>query len=346
MRKDCACFRTDRLAGSDCTVAAHFGTGVAPLGLVDAACKPAKLPKSDHWFSVSYSQPQGLGKELVLTLKRRCQMSATGSRILSTPEMAGVYAKVNRASDALSSLESDVVEHCEIERRQQVMEIRQGAPLAKGSDEPPVLHDFSARTGEIAYNLRSALDHLVWQLVLVNNETPGRRNEFPIFQKEDEYQAVAKRKLRGLADRYQELIEGFQPYRENGRVGTHLWMLHSICNIDKHRHLNVVNVHSSVTASLEGEVEPGLLPPGMTGGLHLWDLLASTRHKDQVKIDVKVGVCFRDNDLEAASPGYGSALEREGMKRPPVIQVLQSSLDAVVAVIEQLTGESVGLGGS
>ena len=273
-------------------------------------------------------------------------MSATGSRILSTPEMAGVYAKVSRASDALSSLESDVVEHCEIERRQQVREIRQGAPLAKGSDEPPVLHDFSARTGEIAYNLRSALDHLVWQLVLVNNETPGRRNEFPIFQKEDEYQAVAKRKLRGLADRDQELIEGFQPYRENGRVGTHLWMLHSICNIDKHRHLNVVNVHSSATASLEGEVEPGLLPPGMTGGLLLLDWLAGTRHEDQVKIDVKVGVCFRDNKLEAASPGYGSVLEREGMKRPPVIPVLQSSLDAVVAVIEQLTGKSVGVGGS
>ena len=65
-----------------------------------------------------------------------------------------------------------------------------------------------------------------------------------------------------------------------------------------------------------------------------------------MKIDVKVGVCFRDKDLEAASPGYGSALEREGMNRPPVIPALQSSLGAVVAVIEQFTGESVGLGGS
>ena len=53
-------------------------------------------------------------------------MSATGSCILSTLEMAGVYAKVNRARDALSSLESDVAEHCEIERRQRVMEIRRG----------------------------------------------------------------------------------------------------------------------------------------------------------------------------------------------------------------------------
>ena len=276
-------------------------------------------------------------------------MSANGSCILSTPERAGVNAKVNRAGDALSSLESDVAEHCEIDRRQQVMEIRQGAPLPNGSDEPPVLHDFSARTGEIAYNLRSALDHLVWQLVLANAKNPGVWNAFPICQDEDEYRRAAKGRLRGLTDRTQELIEGFQLYRENGGIGAHLWMLHSICNIDKHRHLNVVNVHSSATVSLEGEVEPGLLPPGITDGLLLWDRLAGTRHEDQVRIDVKVGVCFRDDELEASSPGYGSALEREGMKRPPVIPVLQSSLDAVDAVdavIEQLTGKSVGLGRS
>ena len=80
-------------------------------------------------------------------------------------------------------------------------------------------------------------------------------------------------------------------------------MLHSICNIDKHRHLNVVNVHSSATASLEGEVEPGLLPPGMTGGLLLLDWLAGTRHEDQVKIDVKVGVCFRGQQVGGCQPG-------------------------------------------
>ena len=273
-------------------------------------------------------------------------MSATGSGILSALEMAGVYAKVNRARDAMSSLELDVAAHCEVERRQQVTEIRQGAPLPKGSDEPPILHDFSVRTGEIAYNLRSALDHLVWQLVLANAKTPGLWNAFPICQDEAKYRRAAKGRLQGLAEQHQEMIKGFQPYRENGGIGAHLWMLHSVCNIDKHRHLNVVNVHSSATASLEGDVEPGLIPPGMTGGLLLLDWLAGTRHEDQVKIDVRVGVCFRDDELEAASPGYGSALEREGMNRPPVIPALQSSLVAVVAVIERFTGESVGLGGS
>ena len=265
---------------------------------------------------------------------------------MSALEMAGVYAKVNRARDAMSSLELDVAAHCEVERRQQVTEIRQGAPLPKGSDEPPILHDFSVRTGEIAYNLRSALDHLVWQLVLANAKTPGLWNAFPICQDEAKYRRAAKGRLQGLAEQHQEMIKGFQPYRENGGIGAHLWMLHSVCNIDKHRHLNVVNVHSSATASLEGDVEPGLIPPGMTGGLLLLDWLAGTRHEDQVKIDVRVGVCFRDDELEAASPGYGSALEREGMNRPPVIPALQSSLVAVVAVIERFTGESVGLGGS
>ena len=313
---------------------------------MDAACQSARLPKLDHWLSVSYSQIRGQGKELVSKLKRWRQIPATGSQILLIPEMAGVYAKVNRARDALSSLELDVAEHCEVERRQHVAEIRQGTPLSKRSDEPPILHDFSVRTGEIAYNSRSALDHLVWQLVLANIKTPGPWNAFPICQDEDKYQAATTRRLRGLAKRHQKLIEGFQPYRENGGIGAHLWMLNSVCNIDKHRHLNVVNVHSSATASLEGEVEPGLIPPGTTGGLLLLDWLADTRHEDQVKVDVRVGVCFRDDELEAASPGYGSVLEREGMNRPPVIPALQSSLDAVVAVVEQFTGKSVALGRS
>ena len=238
---------------------------------------------------------------------------------MSAPDMADVYAKVNRARDALSSLGYDVAAHCEIERRQQEMNIIQGAPLPKGSDEPLVLHDFSARIGEIAYNLRSALDHLVWQLVLANAKTPGLGNAFPICQDEDQYRRVAKGRLQELAEQHQELIEGFQLYRENGGIGAHLRMLHIVCNIDKHRHLNVVNVHSSTT---------------------------TTRHEDQVRIDVKVGVCFRDKELEAASPGYASALEGEGMKRPPVIPALQSSLDAVVAVTEQLTGKPIGLGSS
>ena len=53
-------------------------------------------------------------------------------------------------------------------------------------------------------------------------------------------------------------------------------------------------------------------------------------------------MCFRDAELEAASPGYGSAIEMEGiLKRPPVVPALQSCRTAVVSVVEQLAGTAI-----
>ena len=103
----------------------------------------------------------------------------------------------------------------------------------------------------------------------------------------------------------------FQPYQSQGGVGPHLWMLHSICNIDKHRRLNVVNLHSFSTAHLEGEVDPELTH-GQTEGVGLLTLFRGTEQEDKVKIDVVVDVCFRDDELEDASVGYGSEIERSG----------------------------------
>ena len=54
---------------------------------------------------------------------------------------------------------------------------------------PPV--DWSIRVGEFAYNLRSSLDHLVWQLVESNGATPGTWTYFPVRKNvEDEPESV------------------------------------------------------------------------------------------------------------------------------------------------------------
>src|SRR6266567_3032592 len=50
--------------------------------------------------------------------------------------------------------------------------------------------------GEIMHNLRSALDNLIWQLVLPGDSEPGDNHEFPIAHDRDWYDKVAPRKLR------------------------------------------------------------------------------------------------------------------------------------------------------
>ena len=252
--------------------------------------------------------------------------------------LEGVNAKIGRACESLEILESDVRGFCEDQRRQFVLEIQQEAQVID-SGPPELLIDYSIRAGEIAYNLRSSLDHIVWQLVSANGKTPCRRNAFPIFLEEAEYSKRAKSNLVGMSLHHRAMIDSFQPYRSNNGVGANLWMLHSICNIDKHRHLNVVNLHSFSTAHLEGENAPELTH-GQTGGLGLLTLLKGTEQESKEKIDVVVDVCFRDDELENANVGYDSEIERAGLKRPPVVSALSNCLDAVKTVVHQFAGET------
>ena len=132
-------------------------------------------------------------------------------------------------------------------------------------------------------------------------------------------------------------VEGLQPYHVDSAVGAHLWMLHLICNIDKHRYVNVVNLHSIANAHLRGDDVPETLTHGMKLGLGLLTYLQGTGYEDRVEIDVITDVCFRDRELEEAGPGYGSRIENEGINRPPVASVLSSCLKAVNEVVAMLT---------
>ncbi len=253
----------------------------------------------------------------------------------------GVDAKIRRARECLESLRSDITAHCEyqIQRRVLEMESRARNPVirrfhVRESDPGYVPMDFPIRVGEVAYNLRSALDHLVYALVKDNGKEPTKQNEFPIFDEEGEYLKVAPRKLEGITHDRCDLIEAFQPFR--GDIGRHLWMLHLICNIDKHRYLNVVNTHTSLDARFKDGVEPPRLPSRLIGGTALYYDVQGTEHEDSVELRVMVDVCFRDEEIVAASPGYGTGSEREFQRRPPVISVLSGCLSAVTVVAEHL----------
>jgi hypothetical protein len=90
--------------------------------------------------------------------------------------------------------------------------------------------------GEICYNLRSALDYLIYELTKLDTGIPQHLTQFPI---EDSEKGFAKRRklshsigwLQGLNERHIACIERLQPY--NGVK----WIkaLREISNPDKHR---------------------------------------------------------------------------------------------------------------
>jgi hypothetical protein len=104
--------------------------------------------------------------------------------------------------------------------------------------------------GDAVHNLRSALDHLIWQLVLLNTGKKGsRENKFPIESDGRRYWSITKdgnpsvrdRALKNVADEHRLLIDELQPYRTNqGHPVTVLDTLRDFSNFDKHRLLNPV----------------------------------------------------------------------------------------------------------
>jgi hypothetical protein len=116
--------------------------------------------------------------------------------------------------------------------------------------------------GEIAYNLRSALDYLAQQLIRANGQTPTRTTEFPIFERRERYNAEAPRKVRGMSPQAIAFVERLQPFAWSTPVERRpLWILHELRNADAHRELSVVgsalqSQTLTVTSSVQVRIRP------------------------------------------------------------------------------------------
>ena len=151
--------------------------------------------------------------------------------------LEGVNAKIQRAQDQIERLARDIEASCEDQRALFSEELRPdvGDKIWIFRGETPVVPiEYSVRLGEIVYNLRSALDQLVWQLVHANYKAPSHLNEFPIFDDESRFNEAIKRKLKGVSQESSAKIKEMQPFSKNDKWSP-LKTLHSLCNIDKHR---------------------------------------------------------------------------------------------------------------
>ena len=252
-------------------------------------------------------------------------------------ELEGIEAKIERARTCLCDLDSEITNYCRDKVEQVRREARHlGAGAAFLLGEPANIPiDWPVSVGEIAYNLRSSLDHLVWQLVLHNGRTPTTANQFPIFQDEDKYKTAARRQLKGVSAPSRKVIEGLQPYQENDWIGAYLWILQCICNIDKHRHLNLVDHTSIVSAHLKEHVSPEFLPEGPLEGLVLFLYLEGSGQEHKIELDANLEVCFMDRDLHAPGEQYDSVFEDHPIPYPPVVSTLSKCVASVDAIVER-----------
>lgn len=190
-----------------------------------------------------------------------------GDAANSPPTLEGVAAKLVRARNHFDTL-SEVCEKAIKQSTGEPFVEREGdwevvrVPVGEFPMWPSII------SGDYAHNLRSALDHLVWQLVKVSGAKPGPWNSFPIYGNKDDFIRDVKERakkrgpgpLAGIDKRgpIWALIESCQPYTHTELPPwlpsdianrdrwpprfSNLAILTALNNVDKHRTIHGFSV--------------------------------------------------------------------------------------------------------
>jgi hypothetical protein len=118
--------------------------------------------------------------------------------------------------------------------------------------------------GDAIQNLRSALDHLAYQLYLVgtNDGPPSNHTYFLIERDATEYKRRLPPKVKGMRQEAIDALCAIEPYK--GGKGHDFWVLHELNNIDKHR--LIVTVGSSHMGVNVGSLLSALMNKGLPAG--------------------------------------------------------------------------------
>jgi len=241
---------------------------------------------------------------------------------LNTDPLFGVHLKLDRADAHVAALDAEVSAWLAREPYTLYGEFESWPKFGKGEsfglyhlkfrDVGAIPSEWSVVVGDFLHNARTALDHLVWQLVLANDATPGVSNQFPICLTPDEFAKSAKLRLRGMRNDDAQAIEDAQPYANEEfrdysplqlKIDHPLAILRELSNTDKHRVLNptlaaVRNVIWSPLPSTVRDLDlpdgtdsyPGL-PDSLTEGSVLMSIVAERTGPDPyLDVDAVVGV--------------------------------------------------------
>lgn len=159
-----------------------------------------------------------------------------------------IRAKVDRANQHIRNLEGGL------------RDLRQAEPYKIGAKRDPQTGQLnihvlnvptipsvaSAITGDALQNMRSALDHLAYELWLLGpaggKGGPAKHVYFPIAEDATKYKAEAPGKVQGMRKEAIKAIDAIKPYGTGNRntPGDTLWRLHYLNIVDKHRALMLV----------------------------------------------------------------------------------------------------------
>jgi hypothetical protein len=177
-----------------------------------------------------------------------------------TRQLTGTRAKMARSQEHVTALYADIdAWHASRPYTLSTQARREGRQhtWSVTFHDPIPFTRWGVILGDALHNLRSALDHLAWQLALRDNNPP-MWTKFPVFTSEQAFHRLnadgnpaigsGLRCISGFADELaRSAVEFFQPFsRAPDPRDSPLWILHWLNNADKHQ------VVKPVLMSIEG----------------------------------------------------------------------------------------------
>ena len=160
-------------------------------------------------------------------------------------DFTAALARVHRAGELRQAMWSCAAEHLkdhpvELWFDDRCDEVR---VMASATAEFPM--EISILFGEWLYNLRTALDSLLYELAVEDTgqdpPTGAGNRKYPIIAEPNRFAEATKRSLAGLTDWSRKFIEDTQPYHSTGGAnGSALWWLDELAKIDRHRRHHAV----------------------------------------------------------------------------------------------------------
>ena len=165
-----------------------------------------------------------------------------------THPLDGPRGKVERTNEHVQNLQLEVQTFLNLNPYGVVLnrdpQTGEEVASARVSQDPPFR--LGLIVGDAVHNLRSALDHLMYQLVLANGGKPDTWTEFPVVWEAEKwnskkYKAAGTKKQKGASIAVVDAIERLQPYKRGNKFREDpLWHIHEFDVRDKHRFINVV----------------------------------------------------------------------------------------------------------
>lgn len=156
--------------------------------------------------------------------------------------LEGVRLKLDRAEHTIEEIYEAIVEYLAEENYSIIGEFNSETSeyVLRGKVTKSTA-EVGVTAGDVVHNLRSALDHLAWQLALLTTSTPYNFTQFPIALTEGEFRRDRGQKMiRDLSPKHRARIETFQPYHGTNTAWTPFALrdLRVLSNTDKHRLIN------------------------------------------------------------------------------------------------------------